>query len=119
MAILTTLSGIFTALSGVMAFARPIPVRGSVAAGRMPPRLSAAQQWDKVSGVLTAAVNSAAQARDLQASAAQQLDLATYALYNMFDELSAVMSEPLLREAAPVHQLAPRTRRAPPQALAA
>ncbi len=85
----------------------------------MPPRLSAAQQWEKVAGVLKAAITSADHARDLQASAAQQLDLATYALYTMFDELASVMSEPLLREAASVHHLAPRTRRAPARALAA
>jgi hypothetical protein len=84
-----------------------------------PARLSAAQQWEKVSGVLTAAIGSATQARELQAGAAQQLDLATYALYTLFDELSAVMSDPLLREAASVHHLAPRARHAPAHALAA
>lgn len=82
-------------------------------------RLSPAQQWDKVAGVLTSAIGSASSARDLQASAAQQLDLATYALYNLFDELSAVMSEPLVREAAVVHRLPPKARRAQAQALAA
>lgn len=84
-----------------------------------PARLSPAQQWDKVTGVLSTAIGSAASARDLQAGAAQQLDLATYALYNLFDELSAVMSEPLVREAAVVHRLAPKTRRAQAHALAA
>lgn len=119
MAIFSTLSGLFTALAQSVALVRPAPVRTSARAVRTPPRLSAAQQWDKVSGVLTAAIGSATNARELQASAAQQLDLATYALYTMFDELSAVMSEPLLREAASVHHLTPRLRRVPAQALAA
>lgn len=119
MAIFSTLSGIFAALAGSTGIIRSAPAQASASAVRTPARLSPAQQWDKVSGVLTAAIGSATQARDLQASAAQQLDLATYALYTMFDELSAVMSEPLLREAASVHHLTPRTRRAPARALAA
>lgn len=119
MAIFSTLSGIFTALAQSITLVRPAPVHTSARTVRTPPRLSAAQQWDKVSGVLTAAIGSATNARELQASAAQQLDLATYALYTMFDELSAVMSEPLLREAASVHHLTPRLRRVPAQALAA
>lgn len=81
--------------------------------------MTAAQQWEKVSGVLTAAISSATQARELQASAAQQLDLATYALYTLVDELAGVMSEPLVREPASVHQFAPKARRAGSRALAA
>jgi hypothetical protein len=81
--------------------------------------MSAAQHWDKVSGILTTAIGSATHARELQVSAAQQLDLATYALYSMFDELAAVMSEPLVREAAVVHRLPPKQRLAQVRALAA
>jgi len=84
-----------------------------------PKKLSATDQWDRISGVMSAAITSATSARELQASAAQQLDLATYALYNLFDELTAVMSEPLVREAAVVHRLQPRASRRGAAALAA
>lgn len=77
------------------------------------------QQWNKVASVLGHAISAAEHARDLQVGAAQQLDLATYALYNLFDELSAVMSEPLVREAAVVHTLPLQSRRAQTRALAA
>lgn len=82
-------------------------------------RMTPAQQWDKVAGVLNTAIGAASNAKQLQAGAAQQLDLATYALYNLFDELSTVISEPLMREAAVVHRLPAKVRRAQDQALAA
>lgn len=115
-----TLKGLWTALAGAMPFLRPssapsLAAKPSVRTARMTP----AQQWDKVAGVLSSAIESATSAKDLHASAAQQLDLATYALYNLFDELSSVMSEPLVREAAVIHRLPPKTRRAQAQALAA
>ena len=69
--------------------------------------------------MVSAAIASATNARELQAGAAQQLDLATYALYNLFDELTSVMSEPLVREAAVVHRLQPKATRRSAAALAA
>lgn len=129
MSILLTLKGVIAAFAGVIPLARPAaPViahmRRPPAAPVRPPvsvvtRMTPAQQWDKVSGVLTSAIASAANAKELQAGAAQQLDLATYALYNLFDELSAIMSEPLVREAAVVHRLPSKVYRTPSQALAA
>lgn len=124
LALVMTLKGIFTALAGALPLVRPARPQQSVRSAHKssptgPARMSASQQWEKVSGVLTAAIGSATQARELQESAAQQLDLATYALYSMFDELSAVMSEPLVREAAVVHRLPPKARRAQVRALAA
>ncbi len=89
------------------------------AAGRSPQKLSPNEQWERLSGVVSAAITSVATARELQAGAAQQLDLATYALYNLFDDLTAVMSEPLIREAAVVHRLQPKATRRSAAALAA
>lgn len=89
------------------------------AAGQSPRKLSPNEQWERLSGVVSTAITSAATARELQASAAQQLDLATYALYNLFDELTSVMSEPLIREAAVVHRLQPKAARRSAAALAA
>ncbi|MEQ1718990.1 MAG: hypothetical protein ABL907_23900 [Hyphomicrobium sp.] len=86
----------------------------------LPARLSPAEQWDRLSGVLGKAVSSAGHARELQASAAQQIDLATYALYSLVDDLAAVMIEPLRRETAVVHHLEPQISRRPAaKALAA
>ncbi len=89
------------------------------AGGQPPKRLSPNEQWERLSGVVSAAITSAANVRELQASASQQLDLATYALYNLFDELTSVMSEPLIREAAVVHRLQPKAVRRSAAALAA
>ncbi len=89
------------------------------AAGQSPRKLSPNEQWERLSGVVSTAITSAATARELQANAAQQLDLATYALYNLFDELTSVMSEPLIREAAVVHRLQPKAARRSAAALAA
>ena len=92
---------------------------GAIVIAMAPKKLSAGDQWARLSGVVCAAITSAANARDLQAGAAQQLDLATYALYNLFDELTSVMSEPLVREAAVVHRLQPKASRRSAAALAA
>lgn len=121
MAIFLTMKGLFAAFAGALPLMRPAakasPVQKTFRAAVAP--MTHSQQWDKVSGVLSSAIASASSARQLQAGAAQQLDLATYALYNLFDELSAVMSEPLVREAAVVHRLAPKAARVPVRALAA
>lgn len=115
-----TLKGLWTALAGSLPFLRsPQTPRRTATPSVQSARMTPAQQWDKVAGVLSSAIESAASAKDLHASAAQQLDLATYALYNLFDELSSVLSEPLVREAAVIHRLPPKTRRAQAQALAA
>lgn len=90
-----------------------------LAAAKSPQKLSPNEQWERLSGVVSAAIASATNARELQAGAAQQLDLATYALYNLFDELTSVMSEPLVREAAVVHRLQPKATRRSAAALAA
>ena len=92
-------------------------VRTTVA--QVPARLSPADQWERLSDVVSGAIASAKSARDLQAGAAQQLDLATYALYTLFDDLTSVMSEPLVREAAVVHRLQPKGQRQRSAALAA
>lgn len=89
------------------------------ATGRSPQKLSPNEQWERLSGVVSAAIASVTTARELQAGAAQQLDLATYALYNLFDDLTSVMSEPLIREAAVVHRLQPKATRRSAAALAA
>ena len=86
---------------------------------RTPQKLSPNEQWERLSGVVSAAITSVTTARELQAGAAQQLDLATYALYNLFDDLTSVMSEPLIREAAVVHRLQPKATRRSAAALAA
>mgnify|MGYP000193817187 FL=1 len=91
----------------------------TAAAAKSTRKLSPNEQWERLSGVVSAAIASATNARELQAGAAQQLDLATYALYNLFDELTSVMSEPLVREAAVVHRLQPKATRRSAAALAA
>jgi hypothetical protein len=97
----------------------PAPAR-DMGRSNEPARLSPSDQWERLSAALGKAIGSAAQARELQASAAQQIDLATYALYNLVDELAAVMIEPIRRETAMVHQLEPQSaRRLPAKALAA
>lgn len=82
-------------------------------------RLSSAQQWQKVSDVLTGAVASATSARTLHSDAAQQLDLATYGLYKILDELAPILSEPLARDSAVVHRLPTKRRAVHAHALAA
>lgn len=55
-------------------------------------RLSADDQWARVSGVINGAVGQTESMRRLQASAEQQLDSATYALQGLIAELSGIMS---------------------------
>lgn len=116
-----TLKGLWSALAGAIPTLRAVDTAGVTVTPSQAPaaRMTAAQQWSKVSGIVSSAIESATSAKELHASAAQQLDLATYALYNLFDELSAVMSEPQVREAAVVHRLPPKARRTQAQALAA
>jgi hypothetical protein len=82
------------------------PARPSLA------RLSAAEQWASVSGVLTRSNGQASHARELQGRASQQIDLASYAFNSVIDELSAVMALPARREPAVVHLFEPALVRA-------
>lgn len=86
-----------------------------------PAELTLAAQWKKISGVLGTAIAKADVARQFQQSAAQQLDLATYALYNLVDELGPFMSEPiaLRRASATVYQLEKQSALSHRPALAA
>ena len=101
------------------AFRRAAPVAPVAAAAAPPARLTTLDQWDKLSAVLAKSIAAASSARDLHAKSAQQLDLATYALYSLADELASVMSVPVLRSAAVVHRIEPQARRPRAQALAA
>ena len=71
------------------------------------PRLTTAQQWSALVGVLDGAITGATDARRRQSAATQQLDLAQYALFKLGDELAAVMSIPGRREPATLHVLEP------------
>ena len=84
-----------------------------------PLRLTLAEQWARLAGVLNAAISGTGEARQLHAAAAQQLDLAQYALSMMMDELSAVMMIPGRRERASVHVLDMSPARARAQSMAA
>ena len=55
-------------------------------------RYSPADQWAKLSKVLTNSVTAAEEAQKLQKAATQQLDLAQYAISALVDELAAVMA---------------------------
>lgn len=95
--------------------------RRAAAVRPVPPsnRLSAGEQWQRLSLVLNTAISDADRAGSLQTRAAQQLDLATYALYNLVDELSSVVREPLGRGKASIHSLEPVRRMAGGSVLAA
>ena len=85
-----------------------------------PKRLSLAEQWIRLTGVLSTAISGAQNAGQLQAAATQQLDLAQYALSTLMDELAAVMTVPGRREPASVHVLETASAaRSVSQALAA
>lgn len=104
----------FAAAGAVSGLAPRPDARGQAEGSPAAPatRMSAAQQWDKISGILNRAIGSATTAKDLQSGAALQLDLATYALHSLMDEVSAVMMEPLLgREGAAIHRLPAYDRR--------
>lgn len=95
--------------------------RGSGAASfgvpaQLPQRLSRDVQWDRAADVVTQSIARVATVRDLQRSAEQQLDAATYAIQRLFDELSGVMTiEPVTPalEAAAVPVVHPFTPSAP------
>lgn len=74
-------------------------------------RLSAAEQWERVTGVVVRSSGQANHARELQGRAMQQIDLATYAFNSIVDELATVMALPARREPAVVHLFEPALAR--------
>ncbi|WP_290993291.1 hypothetical protein [Hyphomicrobium sp.] len=80
-----------------------------------PRRLSLAEQWSQISGIVMGAASRAEEATRCHASATLQLDLAQYALTSLVDELSAVMDVGGRRRRATVHVLgvAPQPPRRP------
>ena len=70
-----------------------------------PRRLSIADQWSHLSGIVMGAAARAEEATRCHASATLQLDLAQYALTSLVDELSAVMDMGGRRRRATVHVL--------------
>jgi hypothetical protein len=97
----------------------PKPVRTR----SMPKEISFTDQWQRLTGIVQSAVVKADGAADLHNSAAQQLDLAQYALSTMLDELSAVMKISGLGgpQALPAlrHVLEPASADAAPDVIAA
>ncbi len=96
-----------------------VRIQRSEAPVTAPARLTLADQWIRMTGVVEGAIASAGETRKLQAAAIQQLDLAQYALSTLMDELSAVMLVPGRRERAAVYVLETGQVRAPSTALAA
>lgn len=80
------------------------PARESIASPPLPERLSRDVQWDRASVVINQSIARTAAVRELQRSAEQQLDSATYAIQRLFDELSGVMT---IHPVTPVMNLAP------------
>lgn len=76
-----------------------------------PRRLSIAEQWSQISGIVMGAASRAEEATRCHASATLQLDLAQYALTSLVDELSAVMDVGGRRRRATVHVLGVAPRR--------
>ncbi|MGO4682557.1 hypothetical protein [Hyphomicrobium sp. 2TAF46] len=76
-----------------------------------PRRLSLAEQWSQISGIVMGAASRAEEATRCHASATLQLDLAQYALTSLVDELSAVMDVGGRRRRATVHVLGVAPRR--------
>lgn len=74
-------------------------------------RLSATEQWERVTGVLVRSDGHANQAREFQGRASQQIDLASYAFNSIIDELAVVMALPARRELSVVHLFEPATVR--------
>lgn len=58
----------------------------------LPARLSRDAQWDRATDVVAQSIARVAAVHELQRSAEQQLDAATYAIQRLFDELSGVMT---------------------------
>jgi hypothetical protein len=109
---------------GIAGYQRGVTLSGlrvqlSEAPVMVPARLTLADQWARMTGVVERAIGSAGETRKLQAAATQQLDLAQYALSTLMDELSAVMLVPGRRERAPVYVLETGAVRAVSTALAA
>jgi hypothetical protein len=82
-------------------------------------RLSASEQWSRITTVLVTAIAGAEEAQRLQKAATQQLDLAQYAISTLTDELAAVMAIPGRRERASVHQFESVLVRAGDRSIAA
>ena len=82
--------------------ARPLPA--------LPERLSRDEQWSRAARIISDSVERAARIEDLQRSAAQQLDSATYAIQRLWAELGSVVPDAAERVAAErtvVHTMAP------------
>jgi hypothetical protein len=73
-----------------------------------PRRMGRDEEWLKLAGIVRTAVQRAEDATGFHASASQQLDLAQYALANLLDELTGVMSVPNRRGPALVRVLEKR-----------
>ena len=103
--------------------------RGTVAPSRAVPQairpMTLADQWSRVTAVLSQSVDGARVASEMQSAATQQLDLAQYGLITLMDELSTVMAIPGRRSrSATVHAFNSAAENADPapllgQALAA
>ena len=113
-------AGIFGSVRGLaIAKSRAASVKLGPATGQSR-HLSVAEQWLRLSGVVSGAIRGAHTASQLQVAATQQLDLAQYGLSTMVDELAAVMALPGRRDKkASVHILETAPTRAGKQALAA
>lgn len=57
----------------------------------LPPRLTAGEQWDRVTGILLDAQGRAGRVVDVQRRAAAQLDAATYGLQRLREEIAPAM----------------------------
>ena len=82
-------------------------------------RLSASEQWTRITSILVTAIAGAEEAQRLQKAATQQLDLAQYAISTLTDELAAVMAIPGRRERASIHQFEPVLVRVSDRSIAA
>lgn len=72
---------------------RPSDVSSApVTAAQLPARLSRDAQWDCATRVVAQSIARVASVHELQRSAEQQLDAATYAIQRLMDELSGVMT---------------------------
>lgn len=80
--------------------------------------MTLADQWSKVTAVLSQSVDGARIATEMQSAATQQLDLAQYGLITLVDELAAVMAIPGRRSrSATVHALNGGTENVDPPSL--
>ncbi|MGL4397110.1 MAG: hypothetical protein ACRCS9_11270 [Hyphomicrobium sp.] len=81
--------------------------------------MTLSDQWARVRGVLDLATAQVDHAHALQTAATLQVDLATYALSSLYDELSAVMAVAGRRETARVVPFTQAPLRPAREALAA